>query len=154
MREPEFKPKPGQTDYTHIKRAPVVNCVVWYKDKILLVRRSGRMKFYPGYWNGISGFLDDGRSVKEKTAEEMREEIGITEESIIAITEGEVFEQEEPKYDKTWIVHPILVEVNTDKIRLDWEAQGHQWVSVDEAKKFNLLPGFEKVLEVLFSGRN
>lgn len=150
MREPEFKPKPGQTDYTHIKRAPVVNCVVQHKDRILLVRRSEKMKFYPGYWNGISGFLDDYQSVREKVKEEVREEAGIAEEDVVAIIEGAVFEQDEPEYDKIWIVHPVLVQVNNDKIKLDWEAQDYQWVAVNDAQKFNLLPGFEKVLEILF----
>jgi len=54
--KPEFKPKPGQIDYTNIRVAPVINCVVQYQDKILIVRRNLKMKFYPGYWNGISGF--------------------------------------------------------------------------------------------------
>lgn len=148
--EPEFKPKPGQTDYTNIKRAPVINCVVKYKDKILLVQRSANMKFYPGYWNGISGFLDDSKTAAEKVKDELQEELGVEEKNIVAITQGDIFEQEEPKYDKIWIVHPVLVEVSTDTIRLDWEAQNYQWVSIAEAKSFNLLPGFERVLENLF----
>jgi len=146
----KFKPKPGQTDYTHVRRAPVVNCVVQYQDKILLVRRSDKVEFYPGYWNGISGFLDDGRSVREKAKEEVREEAGIAEKNIVAIAEGKVFEQDEQEYDKTWVVHPVLVEVNKDNIRLDWEAQDYRWVTVDETKKFNLLPGFDRVLKILF----
>ena len=149
MREPEFKPKPGQIDYTHVRRAPVVNCVVRYKGKILLVRRSNKMKFYPGYWNGISGFLDDGRSVREKAKEEVMEETNIKEQDIISISEGKIFEQDEPEYDKTWIVHPVLVEVNRDKVKLDWEARDYRWVALDKVKEFKLLPGFEKVLEIL-----
>lgn len=149
----EFKPKLGQIDYTDVRYAPVVNCVVQYKDKILLVRRSEKVKFYPGYWNGISGFLDDERSVREKAKEEVREEAGIAEEDIVTITERKVFEQDEPEYDKTWVVHPVLMEVKTDKIKLDWEAQDYQWIAIGDAKKFDLLPGFEKVLEVLFSGK-
>ena len=151
MGEPKFKPKPGQTDYTHIRRAPVINCVVQYKDKILLVRRSEKMKFYPGYWNGISGFLDDEQSVPEKAKEEVREEAGLAEKDIVAITEGTIFEQDEPEYNKIWVVHPVLVQVLTDNIKLDWEAQDYQWVAVSDAENFNLLPGFEKVLEVLFA---
>lgn len=150
MNEPVFKPKPGQTDYTNIKRAPVINCVVKYKDKILLVQRSSNMKFYPGFWNGISGFLDDSKTVAEKVKDELQEELGVEEKNIVAITQGDIFEQEEQKYDKIWIVHPVLVEMGTDTIRLDWEAQHYQWVSLAEAKSFNLLPGFERVLENLF----
>ena len=152
MSEPEFKPKPGQIDYTNIRRAPVINCVVKYRDKILIVQRSSRMKFYPGYWNGVSGFLDDARSVQEKARDEVREELGVEKKGIVAITEGEIFEQEAPEYNKTWIVHPVLVEVKTNTIKLDWEADDHRWVDAGEARRFNLLPGFDTVLEILFHG--
>jgi len=60
---------------------------------------------------------------------------------------GEIFDQEAPQYKKTWIVHPVLVKIKTDKIKLNWEAQDYKWVSLKDAKKFKLLPGFEKVLE-------
>jgi isopentenyldiphosphate isomerase len=149
MKKMDFKPKLGQTDYTNIRRAPVINCVVKYNDKILIVQRNPSMKFYPGYWNGISGFIDDTRSVKEKAKDELKEEIGLEEKDIINITEGEVFEQEEPKYDKIWIVHPVLVEVKTDKIKLDWEAQDFRWIDPKEVDNYKLVPGFDKVLRTL-----
>jgi len=149
MAIPKFIPKPGQIDYTNIKRAPVLNCVVRYSDKILLLKRSAELNFYPSYWNGVSGFLDDDKNVSEKAREELSEEAGILAENVISIKEGEVFLQEEPKYDKTWIVHPVLVEVDTDKIKTDWESQEYKWVSVEEARKMDLLPGFERVLDVL-----
>lgn len=151
MPEPEFIPKPGQIDFTNIRRAPVINCVVRYKDKILIVQRSAGMKFYPSYWNGISGFLDDGRSVEQKARDEINEELGITENDIMAIHEGEVFEQEEPDYNKTWLVHSVLVDVNTDKITLDWEAEKYEWISISNATQYKLLPGFDRVLRALFS---
>src|SRR3989338_5311349 len=94
----QFTPKPGQIDYTHIKRRPVINCVVKCGEKILIVKRSEKLNFYPGYWNGISGFLDDGKSVAEKAREEVREEAGIEEGDILSVSEGAVFEQEEPQY--------------------------------------------------------
>jgi len=147
----KFKPKPGQVDYTDARWAPVINCVLKYKGKILVVRRSNRLNFYPGYWNGISGFLDDGRSLEQKVRDEVKEEVGIDENCILSIRLGEIFHQEEPEYRKTWIVHPVLVEVSTDKVKLGWEAQDYQWISLEKAKDFNLLPGFDKVLEELFT---
>jgi len=144
-----FKPKPGQVDFTNVRWAPVINCVLKYKNKILIVQRSKELNFYPDYWNGISGFLDDKRSLKEKVTDEIREELGLSKNNISKIILGEIFHQEEPKYQKTWIVHPVLVRINTDKIKLDWEAQDYKWISFKEAKKLKLLPGFEKVLENL-----
>ncbi len=149
MLRSSFKPKPGQTDYTNLRRAPVINCVVKYKDKILLVKRSPDIHFYPNYWNGISGFLDEAKPIEGKVTEELREELGLNEEHIISIRQGKLFEQEAAEYIKTWIVHPILVEIDTDKIALDWEAQRFVWIAPEEAKKYRLLPGFDTVLKAV-----
>ncbi len=142
----KFKPKPGQVDYTRARWAPVMNCVVRHGGKILLVQRSRKLNFYPGYWNGISGFLDDKRSLVEKVKDELREEVGIREKDIKHVRLGRILHQEAPRYRKTWIVHPVLVEVRAPRIRLDWEAERHQWVTVRQAPKLKLLPGFKTVL--------
>ena len=142
----KFQPKPGQVDFTNIRYAPVVNCVLFHEGKILLVKRSGDLKFYPNVWNGISGFLDDEKGFDEKVKEEIAEEVGVTEENIISIRRGEIFHQDEPRYGKTWIVHPVLVEVKTSAVTLDWEAQRYYWLSANEAKALDLLPGFDEVL--------
>lgn len=146
MIQPQFIPRPGQTDFTDIRWAPVINCVVQFKDKILLVKRSTRLRLYPGFWNGISGFLDDQKSLAEKVQEELVEELGLEPEQIISIKLGRIFHQEEPRYNKTWIVHPMLVKIKTDVVHLDWEAQKYRWVTLAEAKQMNLLPGFDRVL--------
>jgi isopentenyldiphosphate isomerase len=143
----KFRARPGQVDFTNIRWAPVINCVVMCQGKMLLVERDPSLHFYPGYWNGISGFLDDKKDLKEKVMEELREELGIKREDIISIVSGEVFDQDEPKYKKTWIVHPVLVRVKTVHISLDWEARKYKWVKMSEAKKMKLLPGFDTVLQ-------
>jgi len=149
MKKPTFKPKLGQIDYTNARWAPVMNCVLKYKNKILVVQRSKELIFYPGYWNGVSGFLDDQKNLNQKVADEVREELSISKTKIKKIHLGEIFDQEEPKYAKTWIVHPVLVEVKTDKVKLDWEARNYKWVTLKEAKRLKLLPGFDEVLKRL-----
>ncbi|MBI2474375.1 MAG: NUDIX domain-containing protein, partial [Candidatus Taylorbacteria bacterium] len=84
MEEP-FKPRPGQVDFTYARYAPVINCVLKYGDKILLVERSPKMRLYPGLWNGIAGFLDDGKTLEEKVQEEIKEETGLSKEHIVKI---------------------------------------------------------------------
>lgn len=149
MRKTKFKLKPGQVDYTNARWAPVINCVLRHKNKILVVQRSKQLNFYPGYWNGISGFLDDQRSLEQKVKDELNEELGMPSRKIERIRLGEIFDQEAPKYKKTWVVHPVLVDVATDKIKLDWEAKNYRWIKFGEAKKLQLLPGFNQVLERL-----
>lgn len=149
MKKRVFKAKPGQVDYTDIRWAPVINCVVQYRSKILILHRSSELRLYPGYWNGVSGFLDDKKSLKEKVIEELREEVGIPKAKIKKIRLGEIFHDDDPKLKKTWIVHPVLVEVTTDKIKLDWESQDFKWATLSEAKKLKLMPGFIKVMRRL-----
>ena len=147
----EYKPRKNQVDFTNVRWAPVVNCVVKYRSQILLVKRNSQMKLYPGYWNGISGFLDDHKNLREKVLQEVKEELGLQEKDISSIRLGQIFDQEEKKYKKTWIVHPVLVTLKSKKdVKLDWEAEEYKWATIEEAKKLDLLPGFDMVLEALF----
>lgn len=149
-KEVTFTPKPGQVDFTDVRYCPVINCVVKYGRRILVVQRSAGLRLYPGYWNGITGFLDDAKGFEEKVREELREELGLKKGSILSIKRGAIFHQEAPKYRKTWIVHPVLVTVDTDDVRFDWEAEHHRWVLPREASKLKLLPGFDQVLRSFF----
>lgn len=147
----DFKPRPGQVGFTYAKSAPVINCIVQYGDKILLVRRSDKVNFYPGLWNGISGFLDEpNKTVADKVHEELREELGIFDHDILSVEEGDVIEREDPKYGKTWIISPILVKVGTNVVRLDWEAEKYAWIDLSELQNYALLPGFEDVVKTFF----
>ena len=147
MTEPKFVPKTGQTDYTNIRYAPVINCVVVCDGKILLVKRNLHMRLYPNYWNGISGFLDDQQSITEKVHEELREELHLLPESIRLVTVMQPLLQEAAEYSKTWLIVPVRVEVATDQIELDWEAIEARWFAPEEVQGLRLLPGFSGVLE-------
>lgn len=147
MAEPKFVPQPGQTDYTHIRYAPVVNSVVTHRGKVLLAQRSPDMRLYPSFWNGISGFLDDARSVEEKVAQELYEEIGLGADDIESVKRGSVFLQEASEYKKTWIVVPALVRVRRTELNLNWETKRARWFDPDEILRLDLLPGFSDVIK-------
>ncbi len=147
MAEPKFVPRKGQVDYTRIRYAPVVNTVVTHGGKFLLVQRSPDMRLYPGYWNGVSGFLDDDRSVEEKVRQELREELGIRGADIESLERGQVLLQEAPDYHKTWLVVPVLARVKTTGFTLDWEAQRAKWYEAPEIAELNLMPGFREVID-------
>jgi isopentenyldiphosphate isomerase len=150
MAERKFRPRPDQIDFTNARYCSVINCVIEHNGKILLVKRSKDLRLYPGYWNGVSGFLDDKCDIEEKVKDELAEELGIKEVNIKNIQVGRVLVQEAPKYQKTWIVFPVHVRVATDQFKLNWEASEAKWVTLGQAKHMNLLPGFEEVLRVLF----
>lgn len=140
-----------KVDYTNIHWAPVVNCVVSYNGKVLLVKRSDKVGFYPNYWNGISGFLDDDRTLKEKVIEELEKEIGIGLDQIESMQFGEIFHEPSLDYKKTWIVHPVLVELKTGKIKTNWEADEYKWVYLDKIDEYEILPGFKRVIKKIMN---
>jgi len=144
--EPMFIPRPGQVDYTHIRYAPVLNAVVVYLGKALLPQRSNDMRSYPNHWCGISGYLDDHRSVEDRARQEMSEEVGITTDRILSMQRGTVLLQEAPDHDKSWLVVPVLVRVRDRRYRLDWESQAAGWFTMTEAMGLPLLPGFDAVI--------
>jgi NADH pyrophosphatase NudC (nudix superfamily) len=150
MQKRLFKPKKGQIDYTNARFAPVINCVLRFEGKMLLVKRNQAMKLYPGYWNGIAGFLDDSKTLEKKVEEEILEETSLSKSNILKMTRGAIFEAEDEAYKKVWIIHPVLVDVNTDDVKLDWEAEDFKWVSRREVNQMNVVPSFKQVLDNLF----
>jgi 8-oxo-dGTP pyrophosphatase MutT (NUDIX family) len=144
--EPVFVRRPGQVDYTRIRYAPVLNAVVLCLGKVLLLQRSSGMRSYPNQWCGISGYLDDHRSVEDKARQEMLEEVGITADRILSTQRGTVLLQEAPAHGKSWLVVPVLVRVRDPGYRLDWESQAAGWFSMTEAMTLPLLPGFDAVI--------
>ncbi len=144
--EPVFVPRPGQVDYTHVRYAPVLNAVVVCRGRVLLLQRSSGMRSHPNHWCGISGYLDDARSVEDKARQEMLEEVGITADRILGMRRGTVLLQEAPDHGKSWLVVPVLVRVRDRRYRLDWESQAAGWFSMTGASGLPLLPGFDAVI--------
>jgi ADP-ribose pyrophosphatase YjhB (NUDIX family) len=150
MTQKKFVPRENQVDFTNARYCPVINCVLEHEGKILLVKRSEDMNLYPGYWNGVSGFLDDKQDLEEKARHEIRDETGIKDSDIVSVKVGNILVQEAKNYGRTWIIFPILVKVKSDKVRLDWEASEYKWIKPKDAKKLKLLPGFDQVLASFF----
>lgn len=145
-----FEPQLGQIDFTDARWVPVVNVLVSYDGKVLLVERSNALKNYPGLWNGVSGYLDDHKDLRQKVIEELNEELSINENHILSMIPGPILEEDDPALKKTWIVHPVLVESSNAQIKLNYEAAGFVWVLPEEALSYNLVPGFDRVLRTFF----
>lgn len=150
MSEPKFTPKAGQVDYTNIRYAPVVNTVVTKDGKVLLMQRSKELRLYPGYWNGVSGFLDDNRRIEDKVLEELSEELGLSKSDIVSLKRGTPILQEAEEYGKTWLVVPMLAVIKIEDFKLDWEASQAKWFEPRQIEKLKLLPGFKAVISQFF----
>ncbi len=142
----------GRIDYSHSEVALVVTCFVTFQDKILLLKRSDKVRTYRGKWNTVAGYIDEPKPLREKALQELSEELGISAEDIESITFGQPFEFHDLAIKKTWRVHPVLAALKRwVEIKLDWEHDDSRWILPDEIKNFDIVPRLEDSLQkVLF----
>jgi len=137
----------GRIDYSNSDKAPALNCFVRCKDKILLLKRSDKVRAYQGLWNTVAGYLDEARPLEEKAREELQEELGITVDLIGKIKPGEPYEFDDKNIRKTWIIFPVLAELSQEPaIKLDWEHTEYKWIDQVDLKKFDIVPSLEETL--------
>ncbi len=137
----------GRINYSTSDKAPVITCFVKYGDKILLLKRSGKVCAYQGLWNTVSGYLDEFCSLEQKAHKELREEVGITIDMIKQTKLGQPYEFIDNNTRKIWVIFPILVELNKKLvIKLDWEHTEYKWISPQDLKNFDIVPNLDKTL--------
>lgn len=137
----------GRINYSQSDIAPVVTVFIESEGKILLLKRSEKMKNYPGKWNAVTGYLDEVVPIKEKVMEELREETGITEKEIAAMRYGEPYEMRDEQLKKTWVIHPVLVKTSVKpEITLDQEHTKCLWIKPEELSRFDTPPKLDESL--------
>jgi len=134
----------GRINYSNAQTAPVVTIFVRCKCEILLLKRSEKVATYRGKWNVVAGYLDELRPVREKVLEELREEIGVSERDITSIRFGEPFEILDKSINKTWFVHPVLIELKEKTCKPDWEHTEYRWIRPEELKDFDTVPNLAR----------
>ncbi len=136
-----------QTDYTHSKTAPVLVCFIRHRDKFLLLKRSDKVLGYKNLWSSLAAFIDDEKTIENKIAEEIQEELGLEKEDIKRIVKGDVYTFKDEDLGRDWIRHLCLVEISNPDIKLDWEHTDYKWITPGEAADFQTTPGFAADLE-------
>jgi predicted aconitase with swiveling domain len=132
-------------DMMDLVERKVVTCVLRRQGKILILKRSQKVGTNKGKWAAVSGFIERGERPEETALKEVAEETGITTPRLEA--KGETLRIRDGTY--VWTIHPFLFEVGDEEVRLDWEHTECAWVSVDELKGYDTVPGFLRVMDVL-----
>lgn len=102
-------------------------------DLFLVVKRDENDDLYPGAWEFPGGHLEDGESLKEGLARELKEEIGFTDSFSPIITHY----YDEVKEKNGELVHDLEIDfiINVDKsnvsVKLSNEHCDYMWVTKD-----------------------
>jgi 8-oxo-dGTP diphosphatase len=135
----------GRINFTGVQKAPVLNAVVYWDGKILLLKRSHKVSAYRGLWNCVSGFIDQPRPIADFARQEVSEELSINDIEIRAIKLAEPYEVDDRSIDRVWVVYPVLVELGCEPhIKLDWEHTDHAWIKSGDLSKFDHVIDLEK----------
>ncbi len=128
----------------------IVTCFLKSGDKILILKRSNRVKSMKNLWAGISGIIENNESPLERTKIEIFEELGIDASQIKLLKESAKMRIISPQYENhEWEVYPFLFSVENPKIELNWENSEYKWVMVEEISNYETVPSLEKVLSNL-----
>ena len=130
-----------------MKRIAIVTSFLRYNDKILLLKRSEKVRTMKGLWSGISGIIENNETPISRAKIEIFEEVGISEKHITLIKSTKEFTIESPQYkNQEWIIFPFFFKTDTNDIKLNWENSDFRWIEVGQLKEFNTVPSLERIL--------
>jgi len=128
----------------------IVTCFLKSGDKILILKRSDKVKSMKSLWAGISGIIENNESPLERTKIEIFEELGIDASQIKLLKESVKMRIMSPQYENhEWEVYPFLFSVENPKIKLNWENSEYKWVKAEEISNYETVPSLDKVLSNL-----
>lgn len=133
-----------------MRATKIVTSFIQDEQKLLILRRSNKVKTMKGLWAGISGIIEKNETPLTRAKIEIYEETGILEDKIRLIKKAAKLRIHSPQYENhEWEIFPFLFEAKNPDIKLNWENSEYKWITIDELKNYNTVPSLEKVLQNL-----
>lgn len=133
-----------------MRATKIVTSFIQDEQKLLILRRSNKVKTMKGLWAGISGIIEKNEVPLTRAKIEIYEETGISEDKIRLVKNAEKLRIHSPQYENhEWEIFPFLFEAKNPDIKLNWENSEYRWITIDELKNYNTVPSLEKVLQNL-----
>jgi 8-oxo-dGTP pyrophosphatase MutT (NUDIX family) len=128
----------------------IVTSFIQDEQKLLILKRSNKVKTMKGLWAGISGIIEKNEQPLTRAKIEIYEETGISEDKIKLIKKAAKLRIHSPQYENhEWEIFPFLFEAKNPDIKLNWENSEYIWITINELKNYDTVPSLEKVLQNL-----
>ena len=130
-----------------MRSTKIVTSFIRDNEKLLILKRSDKVKSMKGLWAGVSGIIENNEEPLARAKIEIFEEVGITEDQITLIKASEEMRIHSPQYkNHEWEIFPFLFESSNPPIKLNWENSDFKWIDIEELEKFETVPSLQKVL--------
>ena len=126
----------------------IVTSFIKNGDRILILKRSDKVKSMKCLWAGVSGIIEKNDATPLARAKtEILEETGINGKEIELLKANELIKIESAQYkNHEWNIFPFLFSTKNSKIKLNWENSEFQWIKPNEIKNYETVPELEKIL--------
>jgi len=126
----------------------IVTSFIKNDGKILILKRSDKVKTMKCLWAGVSGIIEKNDTTPlERAKIEIFEEAGINEKEIELLKSIEQIRIEAAQYkNHEWNIFPFLFKTKNLEIKLNWENSDFNWIEPNEIKNYETVPKLEKIL--------
>ena len=125
----------------------IVTSFLTNNNKILILKRSDKVKSMKGLWSGVSGLIENNELPLDRAKIEIFEEVGLQENDITLLKEAKNVTISSPQYrNHQWEISPFLFETKNEKIKLNWENSDFKWIERTELKEYQTVPNLEEIL--------
>ena len=119
-------------------------------EKILLLKRSSKVKSMKCLWAGISGILEKNETPLSRAKIEIFEETGIKKEQIELVNAAKQMKVLSPQYkNHEWNIFPFLFKIENPYVKLNWENSEFKWIEPTQLINFKTVPDLDKILSNL-----
>ncbi|HXT83117.1 MAG TPA: NUDIX domain-containing protein [Verrucomicrobiae bacterium] len=141
IKHKDFKYSLNEMNFNEI----VITSILENNGKILLLRRSEKVKSFRLMWAGISGYLEQNEDLLSRALIEIKEETGINKNDLVLmkILNYKVVEIVKNRIIK---IQPFYFYSKTRNISLDWEHCEIRWILKTEIGGYNVVP---KLIEII-----
>jgi 8-oxo-dGTP pyrophosphatase MutT (NUDIX family) len=128
----------------------VVTCLLLQNDKLLILKRSNKVRTYKGLWGGVAGYIEEYENPYETALKEIKEETGLDQTQVIFLKQGEPVKITDIDEGNTyeWIIHPFIFKLKPKtKIHIDWEHTEYQWIKPQDIQTYKTVPHFRELVQ-------
>jgi 8-oxo-dGTP pyrophosphatase MutT (NUDIX family) len=128
----------------------VVTSILEHDNRVLILKRSEKIKSYKHKWSCISGYFENNEDLLSRALIEIYEETGISKDdmTLIRILQQVKIELEN---NKLLTIQPFFFSSKTNIISLNWENSDYKWIKEEQVKNYDTVPKLTNMLHNCFT---